>query len=111
MFENSIIEYKYKFFGVRKKVDLIYELSKHFEVLFEDQKSTSTYTSMMNDINSMANEARSIGSRGEKTAQIYLKQKSFAYKLLEILRNNLPLLLQKEKFFKSAFGKKLANAA
>ena len=91
--------------------DLIYELSKHFGILFEDQKSSSTYTSMISDITSMANEARSIGSRGEKTAQIYLKQKEFAYKYMETLRNYIPLLLQKEKFFKSAFNNNLANAA
>lgn len=93
------------------KPDLIYELNKHFEILFEDQKSSGTYSSMMDNINSLANEARSIGSRGEKTAQIYVKQKEYAYKYFEVLRNYIPLLLKKEKFFTSAFSKAIKDAA
>lgn len=83
--------------------DLIYELNKHFEILFDDQKNSGTYTSMINQINALATDARNVGSRGEKPAQCYMAMKEYEYKVFEVLKIYVPLLLSKEEFFTSAF--------
>ena len=83
--------------------DLIYEMNKHFEILFDGQKNSGTYTSMINQINALATEARSVGSRGENPAQCYMALKEYEYKVFEVLKIYVPLLLSKEDFFISAF--------
>lgn len=80
--------------------DLIYEVNKHLSVLFEDQKNSSEYTVMMNDIDAIANDARAVGDRGEKPAQRYIALKKYEYKYFEALKTHVPKLLKKEKFFK-----------
>ena len=77
--------------------DLMWEIEKHLELLFDDLQNMSTYTSMINEIQTIANEARSI------TTQRYISLKQFQYKYFEVLRTYLPLLLAKESFFQSAF--------
>lgn len=83
--------------------DLIYEMTKHFEILFEDQKSSNTYMSLTNQISSIASEARTVGYHGESAAQSYISLKTYEYKFLEVLKSYVPLLLEKEDFFSSAF--------
>ena len=83
--------------------DLIYEINKHFAILFEDQKNSGLYTSLVNSITSIANEAGSIGNHGENEAKSYLLRKEYQYKYFEVLKSYVPLLLEKEKFFTSAF--------
>ena len=83
--------------------DLIYEMNKHFEILFEDQKSSSTYTSMMNEISSIAADARAVGKNEKDNAQNYALMKSYEYKYLEVLKSYVPKLLEKEDFFKSVY--------
>ena len=83
--------------------DLILEMNKHLEILFEDQKSSSTYTSMMNEIKSIASEARVVGNHGENAAQSYIAMKKCQYEYFDVLKSYIPLLLSKEKFFKSVF--------
>ena len=82
---------------------MIYEINKHFAILFEDQKNSGLYTSLMNSITSIANEAGSIGNHGENEAKSYLLRKEYQYKYFEVLKSYVPLLLEKEKFFTSAF--------
>ncbi len=83
--------------------DLIYELNKHFEILFEDQKSSNTYMGMMNRIASIASEARNIGNHGENTAKAYLAMKKCEYEYLNVLKSYIPKLLEKEEFFTAVF--------
>ena len=83
--------------------DLIFELNKHLEILFADQKNSSTYQSMMNSITTIANEARSVGNHGENSAVCYIALKEYQYKYFDALKSYVPLLLNKEDFFKSAF--------
>ena len=83
--------------------DLIYEMNKHFEILFEDQKSSGMYSSMMNKINSIAVGARSIDKDGNNTAQNYASMKKYEYEYLDALKNYVPKLLEKEDFFSSVF--------
>ena len=85
------------------KPDLIYEMDKHLEILFEDQKNTSTYTSMINSITTIANEARAVGNHGENAASCYIALKEYQYEYFDVLKSYIPLLLNKEDFFKSAF--------
>ncbi len=83
--------------------DLISEMNKHLEILFSDQKSSATYTTMQNKIKSIADEARAIGNRGESYAQCYAHLKKCEYDYLDVLTSFVPQLLQKESFFTSAF--------
>ena len=84
--------------------DLIFELNKHLAILFEDQKNSATYATMMSEISTIANQARAVGNRGENTAQCYIALKQFQYKYFEVLKSYLPMLLQKEEFFIATFG-------
>ena len=59
---------------------------------------------MMGNIDSIANEARSIGSINEKPAQVYIKMKDCEYRYYQELKRYIPILLRNEEFFKSAFG-------
>lgn len=83
--------------------DLIYEINKHLEILFAEQKESSTYKTMMNDLNVIANEARSVGNQGEKEFQRYQKLKECQYDYVEKLSEYVPKLLAQENFFKSVF--------
>ena len=83
--------------------DLIYEMNKHFEILFEDQKSSSTYSSMMNEITSIAADARAVGNNEKNNAQNYALMKNYEYKYLDVLISYVPKLLEKESFFSSVF--------
>ncbi len=83
--------------------DLIYEMNKHLEILFEDQKSSGIYTTMMGDINSIAYEARSLGTIGEKPAQTYIKMKDCEFRCFQTLKMYVPMLLRNEIFFTSAW--------
>ena len=85
------------------KPDLIYEMDKHFEIVFEKQKSSSTYTTMKNKISSIASEARAVGNGSKNAAQCYGEMKKYQYKYLEILKSYVPQLLAKEEFFTSTF--------
>ncbi len=87
--------------------DLIYEMRKHLEILFAPKKGakSSNYTALMNEIDSIASEARSLGKLGEKPAQTYLKMKNCEYRFFQTLKTYVPALLKNEKYYKSAFGK------
>ena len=84
--------------------DLIYEMNKHFEILFEDQKSSDTYSLMMNEINSIAVGARAVAKNGNSTAQNYASMKKKEYEYLDALKSYVPKLLEKEDFFSSVFN-------
>lgn len=87
--------------------DLLYEITKHLEILFKEKKESpsSAYSLMMNEIDAIATEARNIGNIGEKPAQKYMKMKECEYNLFKALRMYVPSLLKKQDFFISAFGK------
>ena len=83
--------------------DLIYAMNKHLEILFDEPKNNNMYNSMMNDITAIANEARAI-EMPEKVAKDYIELRRCEYEFLEVLTNYVPLLLEKEDFFQSAFN-------
>jgi len=86
--------------------DLIFEIRKHIEALFSPKKGAkySGYTTLMNEIDVIANEARSLGKIGENSAQTYLNMKNCEYRFFYALKTYIPLLLKNEKFYKCAFG-------
>lgn len=79
--------------------DLIYEMNKHLEILFEDQKTSHKYISMMSEINSIAAKARAVGDQDENEAKRYMKLKGYEYEYLTALQNHIPALLKEESFF------------
>ena len=81
--------------------DLIFEMNKHLEILFEEQQESNTYTLMMNNIKTIANEARTLSN--DNPATKYLSLKKYEYQYLDVLKSSIPILLEKEEFFKSAF--------
>ena len=81
--------------------DLLYCIKHHLEILFKNQKSSTTYTSMMDRIDMIANEARNLSDNNKN--QYYVNLKQYQYMLFETLKSYVPLLLSEESFFKSAF--------
>ena len=82
--------------------DLIFEMKKHMELLFEDQKNTDLYQNMMGEIDALAWNARLDAGNSNK-ARAYVKLKEHEYDFCRILETYVPQLLQREKFFMSAF--------
>ena len=83
--------------------DLIYEMSVHLKELFDTPENKNTYNAMTGEIEHIANEAREL-EYPENTAKYYIELKKCEYKYLEILKSYVPLLLEKEEFFQSAFN-------
>ncbi len=83
--------------------DLIYEINRHMDIVFKDLMDTGTFIEMKGKIDTVANRARVVGNRGETRAQYYAGLKNCEYEYLDILKTYIPLLLEKEEFFKSAF--------
>ena len=81
--------------------DLIYEIEKQLEILFEGQKESTDYEKMIEKLQSVANEARNKGE--STTAKEYQEFKKIQYKYVDALSKYVPALLKNEKFFKSAF--------
>lgn len=85
------------------KPDLMYEINKHLDVIFEDQKRSATYISMENEIMEIADEARMVGFNDDNSAKDYIVLKKYEYKYFEILKSYVPMLLRRELFFTKTF--------
>jgi hypothetical protein len=84
--------------------DLISEIRKHLEMLFASQSGSETYKTMMNALKLIEENARITAmSTGKNKSHIYKKLKEYEYRYFNVLRENVPLLLEKERFFTSAF--------
>lgn len=86
-----------------KDHDLISEMNKHLEVLFEDQKKTGTYISMKNELNSIAHEARTALNSGKNDLDIQQKLIKCENEYYLVLCNYVPKLLEREEFFNKTF--------
>ena len=84
--------------------DLVYEITKNLEILFAEQKEKGTYNSLMDNINKIASRARDIEMSDKKTASKYLELKEYEYDFFDELKSYVPMLLEDEEFFKSAFN-------
>lgn len=81
--------------------DLMYEINKQLELLFADQKNNVAYTTMINELDCVADEARNVS--GNKEWQRYSALKQCQYKYVQVLSEYVPKLLAKEEFFNSVF--------
>lgn len=79
--------------------DLINEINKQLNILFEDQTSKKTYKSMMSAIKMIYSDVKEL----ENTTDNYLTIKENQYKYFNTLKTYLPKLLNNESFFKKAF--------
>lgn len=86
--------------------DLFWELEKHFAVIFATQKAagTDSYIGLITDLRMLASDARKLASRtGGIDADVFEEYIEYAMKLIELLQNRIPALLQQEEFFTKAF--------
>ena len=81
--------------------DLMYEIEKQLEILFDGQKESTDYEKMIEKLQSVANEARNKGE--PTTAKEYQEFKKIQYEYVDVLSKYVSTLLKNEKFFKSAF--------
>lgn len=81
---------------------IIQELSYHFESLFSEQEHTEAYNSLMDGLDDLNNECLEIGDITEKNIG---KNQEIARKLLELMEDNVPELLENEGFFADVFYK------
>ena len=92
-------------------VDMFYELTKHLETLFSDQKDTRVYAQLIGDIKTLANKARNVvGSTGGiNSDEKFEEAKLYVEELMDILSgsskyaNRVHMLLKNEEFFNKAF--------
>ena len=87
--------------GGESNPDLLYEIRNQLEILFSDQKNSSTYKTMMNELDLIAGKARSIG--GDSEWKYYMAMKECQYEYVEKLSLYVPELLSNEKFFAKIF--------
>ena len=59
---------------------------------------------MMSDINSVKARTKSVSSNNENEAKRYMQMKEIENEYFNILKRNIPQLLQKSDFFKTAFN-------
>lgn len=83
--------------------DLMYEMNKYLEILFEDQNGSRTYSSMMSQLEKVSGTARNVGNTGDNQGKQHIQLNKCKYQYFETLKEWVPQLLKKENFFKSAF--------
>lgn len=102
--ENKKIKaegYEMNLGGTRDGINIIIELKHHLEILFADQKSKGTYSSLMNSLDDLNDRMLSLNSQtGGIQYQDYHK---CAEDLLKILKSHVWYLLKNEEFFKKVF--------
>ena len=82
---------------------IIEENGKQLAILFNDQTSSNTYISMMDQLNAIAIEARDNDYYNARYANKYIEAKQIQYRYFQVLRAYMPLLLENEGFFTSEF--------
>lgn len=98
-----------KMFPTDLSPDVFWELEKHLPVIFASQKESGSrvYSDMMQNIQILATEARAFALDNndfcEPTADAVASYCQYAVKLIEILQDSIPGLLEKEEFFATVF--------
>lgn len=90
-------------FASNSENDLMQEMNKYLKVMFEDQNS-ETYTSMMNKLDDISKDARSVETTEENKGRQYIQLNEYEYQYYETLKQYVPQLLKKERFFKTVFS-------
>lgn len=98
-----------KMFPTDLSPDVFWEFEKHLPVIFASQKESGSrvYSDMMQNIQILATEARAFALDNndfyEPTADAVASYCQYAVKLIEILKDSIPGLLEKEEFFATVF--------
>lgn len=85
--------------------DVFWELKKHCEVIFESQEGSMIYNAFFQDLDELAEKSRTLaGAKGGiDNDRKFKKYHRYTNDLMALLTNYVPLLLQKEDFFKNEF--------
>lgn len=83
--------------------DLIYEINKYLEKLFESQKESNNYQKLMNSLDKLADNARKYTNNGKVSSGDYVNLNKCMYEYMQTLQQYVPLLLKNEDFFKKTF--------
>lgn len=81
--------------------DLMLEIRSQIEILFSNQKESAKYKAMINNLNYIADEARTVS--GDKNWKVYAQLKRYQFDYMETLCEYVPKLLAEEPFFQSVF--------
>ncbi len=81
--------------------DLMFEIHSQLEILFINQRDTVEYKTMINDLDRIADEARTVG--GDKSWKVYAELKQYQFDYMETLSEYVPNLLAEEPFFRNVF--------
>lgn len=58
---------------------------------------------MISQIDAIATDARKVVTNNENPAKCYIKTKELEYEYFEVLKTYVPMMLEKQEFFKQAF--------
>lgn len=84
--------------------DVFWEIKKYSETLFVSQKKNITYFSFMQELDNLAEKARSLaGTKGGMNDTNFYQYHQYADDLMNLLISYIPLLLENEEFFKTEF--------
>lgn len=90
--------------GGKDEENIIAELLKHTEILFEDQVSSNKYTHLKTSLTSLNGKIKALLRDGDiNTEEKYTQYIEYAKQLEKILSANIPNLLREEEFFKKVY--------
>ena len=93
--------------GRRDKEDIIYELQKHFKVLFVDQQNTNKYRYLNNALERYNTKLSKIvtSAGGINTDEKFTLRQEYVEGIMDVLTMYLPEMLKEERFFNDVFYK------
>ena len=85
--------------------DILSEVKHHLQVIFADQQNTHKYKTLMQELDALAGEARSLAATpgGINTDEKFIVFKDQVLELLTLLQDYVPNMLKDETFFTEVF--------
>lgn len=85
--------------------DILSEVKHHLQIIFADQQNTHKYKTLMQELDALAGEARSLAATpgGINTDEKFLICKDQVQELLTLLQDYVPNMLKDEPFFTDVF--------
>lgn len=99
---NNVLPF-YTANGSETNPNLLSEMEKYFEILFENQKGTNEYEQFTDELEQIQKSAESIGTAAFTDAKSYQKLKKVEYDYFYLLKEYVPSLLKNEDFFQKTF--------
>lgn len=86
--------------------DILSEIKRHLEIIFADQKETHKYNVLMQELDVIADEARSLAATpgGINTDEKFLVFHGQVRAVLTLLQDYVPNMLKEEGFFSKVFN-------